>query len=88
MKFANIALLGAASANFLQDSIVELDTAATPAAAPVVAAPEDYSTTAEWKKYAITSKVGEMQCQPHEGYIVWDLKPLDAHKSVDYIGRN
>jgi hypothetical protein len=75
MKFAQIALLGAASANFLQDSIVELaDTTV------------DYSTTPEWKKYAIHSKVGEMQCQPHEGYIVWDLKPLDSHKSVDYIG--
>jgi len=83
MKFAHIALLGAASANFLQDSIVELDDT-TAAAAP--ASPVDYSTTKEWTKYAITSKVGEMQCQPHEGYIVWDLKPLDAHKSVDYIG--
>jgi len=28
-----------------------------------------------------------MICQPHEGYIVWDLKPMDGH-SVDYIGKN
>ena len=79
MKFANIALLGCASANFLQDSILELDAAAAPVT--------DWTTTANWKKYAITNKVGEMQCQPHEGYIFWDLKPIDAQKDVDYIGK-
>ena len=84
MKFANIALLGSASANFLQDSILELDAAAAPATVPV-----DYFATKHeaWKPYIITNKVGEMQCQPHEGYIFWDLKPIDAHKDVDYIGK-
>jgi hypothetical protein len=55
MKFTYTALLGAVSANFLQ---VLQNTAD---------APEDFSSTAEWKKYAIAkgSKVGEMQCQPH-----------------------
>lgn len=28
-----------------------------------------------------------MLCQPHEGYIFWDLKALDGH-GVDYIGKN
>jgi len=28
-----------------------------------------------------------MLCQPHEGYIFWDLKPLDGH-GVDYIGKD
>ena len=80
MKFANIALLGCASANFLQDSILELD-------ATTAAAPEDMMSHPAWKKYLITNKVGEMQCQPHEGYIFWDLKPIDANKDVDYIGK-
>ena len=80
MKFANIALLGSASANFLQDSILELD-------ATTAAAPEDMMSHPAWKQYLITNKVGEMQCQPHEGYIFWDLKPIDANKDVDYIGK-
>lgn len=80
MKFANIALLGSASANFLQDSILELDAA-------TAAAPEDMMSHPAWKQYLITNKVGEMQCQPHEGYIFWDLKPIDANKDVDYIGK-
>ena len=81
MKFTLPALLGAAAAgsNFLQETILELDAQATPT---------DWSTKPEWKKYAITNKVGELICQPHEGYIFWDLKPMDAHKSVDYIGVN
>jgi len=28
-----------------------------------------------------------MQCQPHEGAIIWDLKPVDNNKSIDYIGK-
>ena len=77
MKFANIALISAASANFLQETILELD---------AVAATTDYTTTKPWEKYAIQNKVGEGICQPHEGAIFWDLKHLDAHKSVEYIG--
>ena len=80
MKFALSALLGAATAsNFLQEAIIELDDAKA-------ATPVDYTKTDAWKNYAITNKVGEMICQPHEGVIFWDLKPMDASKSVDYIG--
>lgn len=25
-------------------------------------------------------------CQPHEGAVFWDLKPMDRDASVDYIG--
>ena len=49
MKFANIALISAASANFLQETILELD---------AVAATTDYTTTKPWEKYAIQNKVG------------------------------
>ena len=77
MKFANIALISAASANFLQETILELD---------AVAATTDFTTTKAWKPYTIHNKVGEGVCQPHEGAIFWDLKQLDAHKSVEYIG--
>lgn len=80
MKFAYTALLGAASANFLQ----ELDSTAAAATAP-----EDATEKAEWAKYKIESKLTEVGgglCQPSEGLVVWDLKGLDAKKSVDYIG--
>jgi len=79
MKFALSALLGAATAsasNFLQETILELDAVTLPVPTPVVA-PIDYTTTAAWKPYTITNKIGEMQCQPHEGAIIWDLKPVD-----------
>ena len=114
MKFASIALFGAASANFLQETILELDAAAAPAtttdsaatepastepaatepaatepaAAPAAAPapPQDFSKDKAWDKYAIKNKVGEGFCQPHVGYVFWDLKQMDEHAGIEYIG--
>jgi hypothetical protein len=49
-------------------------------------AAKDLTTTTPWTKYNTGTKVGEGLCQPREGYIVWDLKPLDQSHEFDYIG--
>lgn len=32
----------------------------------------------------MAQKVGDGMCQPHEGLVFWDLKPLDASASTDF----
>lgn len=33
--------------------------------------------------HKITHRVGEGLCQPYVGFLFWDLKPLDAKRSID-----